>query len=194
MESDVSRPARKRRRLKGYDYSQPGAYFVTLCVQHRRELLGEVRDGRMRANDAGRMVERWWAELPAKFSHLELDAGQVMPNHVHGIILLWPEGEGTRPCAERQPRASLPEIVRWFKTMTTNGYIAGVREEGWPKFRGRLWQRDYHEHVVREGDDLADYRTYIRENPANWTMDEENPIALKIDPRWGGGIRPRSRL
>ena len=145
----------------------------------------------MLANDAGRMVARWCAELAVKFPHAVPDESGVMPNHFHAIVLLWPDAKGARLSADERSREPLPEIVQWFKTMTTNEYIAGVKTHGWPEFRGRLWQRDYHEHVVRDKEDVNEFRRYIRENPANWATDEENLIALKIDPRWGGGIRPR---
>jgi hypothetical protein len=128
------------------------------------------------------MVERWWGELNRKFPQIRTDAFVVMPNHIHGIIVMesvgadlrvcpddprvcpdgkWgahigaplpggPDGEqGAHTGAPQQAGAPLPEIVQWFKTMTTNEYIRGVKQSGWLAFRGRLWQRNYYEHIIR---------------------------------------------
>src|SRR2546426_9828579 len=84
----IAEHSRRPIRLQGYDYSQGGAYFVTICVQNRECLLGDIVDDEMRLNDAGRMVERWWAELGNKFPSVETDEYVVMPNHFHGIIVI----------------------------------------------------------------------------------------------------------
>jgi REP element-mobilizing transposase RayT len=174
-------------RLKDYDYSQAGAYFVTICVQNRECLLGEVVDNEMTLNDAGQMVERWWGELPNKFPSIELDACVVMPNHFHGIIVLTDVGgdlcvapggdvhESGQTRRSAPTRPTLPQIVQWFKTMTASEYIRGVKQNSWPAFDKHFWQRNYYEHIVRDGPDLTNIRSYITNNPLQWAFDTENP-------------------
>ncbi|MDF9392115.1 MULTISPECIES: transposase [Methylococcus] len=172
---------RQRRsiRLKDYDYSQAGAYFVTMCTQNRACLFGDVIDGAMRVNDAGRMVQTVWDELPLHYVGVELDTFVVMPNHVHGIIVL--VGAGPRACPKSgrpqgaAPTLSLPDVVHRFKTLTTKRYTDGVKTGGWPPFHGRVWQRNYYEHIIRDEVSLHRIREYIANNPQQWALDRENP-------------------
>jgi putative transposase len=226
---------RRSIRLKGYDYTQAGAYFVTSVTQGRECLFGRVVDGDMQLNDAGHMVERWWAELANKYPHVIPDAAIVMPNHFHGIIVITdgPVDDDmdvgdvgadlrVRPPRVRPPRvrpntdagadvdgramgahgmgahigaplqsndagapvrvdprvrpdAGVPQIVQWFKTMTTNEYIRGVKNLGWTPFPGKLWQRNYYEHIIRDENAHNRIRQYIVNNPAQWGSDNENP-------------------
>jgi putative transposase len=196
MAYDPERHHRHSFRLKEYDYSQPGAYFVTICTLDRECALGCVDGGEMRLNDAGRMVWSVWEGLPARFSGMELDAFVVMPNHVHGIIVIHGRGESrVRPDDCRQPdlgdhknrpcgtmAGSLGQIIQAFKSMTTHEYVMGVRQRGWAPFQGRLWQRNYHEHIVRNEIDLRRIREYILSNPARWNEDENNPALLNPRP------------
>lgn len=162
---------RRSIRLKGYDYSQAGCYFVTICVQMRECLFGEIGTGGLHLHDAGLMLEDWWSRLPNKYAGVETDAFIVMPNHIHGILVFNPpEGSLVRECA-----ADLGNVVSWFKTMTTNAYIRGVKEFDWPRFQGTLWQRNYYEHIIRTEDELDSIREYIGNNPAQWASDHENP-------------------
>jgi hypothetical protein len=96
MAFDPERHHRRTIRLKGYDYSQPGAYFVTICIQDRAYLFGEIVDGEMRLNDAGRMVHGVWHDMPHHYRGVDIDAFVVMPNHIHGIIIL--VGAGPSAC------------------------------------------------------------------------------------------------
>jgi len=211
--------SRRSIRLKGYDYAEAGAYFVTIGAQNRECLFGAIVDGEMRVNDAGKMVERWWEELPHKFPSVELDEFVVMPNHFHGIVgitdtsvgadlRVCPDPQGARTAQDARVtaqgarvtvrgadvtaqgarvtaqgahpgaplrRLAMGEIVQWFKTMTTNEYIRGVKQNGWTPFPGKLWQRNYYEHIIRNENDLNRIREYIFNNPANWANDDENP-------------------
>jgi len=186
---------RRSIRLKGYDYSQAGAYFVTVCTQGRVCLFGGVVEGEMRVNVAGRMVEKWWAELSNKFPNVETDEYNVMPNHFHGIVVI--VGADLRVCPEptgahdeitgAHTGAPLPEIVQWFKTMTTNEYIRGVKTSRWPLCPGRLWQRNYYEHIIRNEESLNRIREYIANNPLQWEVDRENPNRI-------GTVREAPRL
>jgi len=157
---------------------------VTVCSQDRACLFGNVVEGQMRLNDAGQMIERWWFELNQKFTAVETDEFVVMPNHFHGIVVI-PVGADLRvgPIAEgAHTGAPLPTIIQWFKTMTTNEYIRGVKDASWPSFKGRLWQRNYYEHIIRNEDSLDRIRQYIIDNPARWAFDRENPAATVPEP------------
>ncbi|PIP37481.1 MAG: hypothetical protein CO107_06885 [Deltaproteobacteria bacterium CG_4_9_14_3_um_filter_51_14] len=166
---------RRSVRLQGYDYSRAGAYFVTVCAHNRACLFGDIVDGEMQLNDAVRMVEQWWAELNNKFPHIETDEYVIMPNHFHGIIILVGADLRVRPHSGAHAGAPLPTIIQWFKTMTTNAYIHGVKTNGGAPFPGKLWQRNYYEHIIRNDDELNRIREYIVNNPAKWALDRENP-------------------
>ena len=187
MNDEPPQPRRRSIRLKGFDYTEPGAYFVTIVTQDRSCLFGEVVDGHMELNSAGVVITRWWLELTRKFTTVEADAYIVMPNHCHGIIVIADPTVGADLCVGppngrtgAHAGAPLPTIIQWFKTMTTNDYMRGVRRFGWPTFRGQLWQRSYFEHIIRDADSLTRIRQYIIDNPARWAFDRENP-ALMVD-------------
>lgn len=166
-------------------------YFITICTQNRECLFGEITDGAMQVNFAGKMIQKWWSELIKKFKDIELDEFIIMPNHIHGIILInivgatlcgRPDLMNEQYQKTGQPHRVAPtlgDIMDWFKTMTTNEYIVGVNMHGWPRFNGKLWQRNYYEHIIRNGDDLNTIREYIAMNPMRWAEDEENPNRLK---------------
>lgn len=154
---------RRPHRLRGHDYSSPGAYFVTVDTHERCRLFGTIADGRFVANDAGRMVDDGVASLSGRFTHVRVDTSVVMPDHVHLILVL-----GDVAWAATRAAPTLEDIVGAFTSITTVGYIRGVRQSGWPPFTQRLWQRDYHDHIVRDPSDLARIRRYILDNPAGW--------------------------
>ena len=207
MPYDPNRHHRRSIRLKGYDYSQAGAYFITLCTQDRACLFGKVVNGEMRLNDAGRMVLAEWNMLPERFPHVVLDAFVVMPNHVHGIVVITnpatddtattaptivgtglvpvpDDGATTRvaPTVGDIVAPTVGDIVGAFKSRVTVEYIRGVKTSGWPPFRGRLWQRNYYEHIIRNERALNAIRQYIIENPRRWQMDRENEARTAPDP------------
>jgi REP element-mobilizing transposase RayT len=176
---------------------------VTVCTQDRACLFGNVLEDPLRLNDAGRMIERWWFELNRKFTTAETDEFVVMPNHFHGIVVIpvradlrvGPGSKGHKgahvgaPLPDSRPAnqathagVSLPTVIQWFKTMTTNEYIRGVKAASWPSFNGRLWQRNYYEHIIRDEDSLNSIRQYIVDNPARWAFDRENPAATAPEP------------
>ena len=186
MAFDPKKHHRRSIRMPEYDYSEPGAYFVTICTRRWRCLFGEISDGGMVLNDAGLMVERWWHELTRKFPAVGLDDHVVMPNHTHGIVLIGMERDERGelrplPDVSMEANATLFSIVQWFKTMTTNYYIRGVRQHAWPPFPGKLWHRNYYEHVIRDDDSLNRIREYIRTNPERWELDRENPHRKGLD-------------
>jgi len=142
----------------------------------------------MEINGAGRMIREWFAELENKFPAVHIIESVVMPNHTHAILCI-AEDVGAalsgRPSISEQagrPHRGVPtlgDMVGWFKTMTTNAYIRGIKECGWLRFQGKLWQRNYYEHIIRNEDDLQKIREYIRWNPAKWALDSENPQTMR---------------
>jgi len=182
-------PAIHRRRsirLRGYDYSRSGAYFIAICAQNRQCLFGNIANGDMRLNDAGKMIQIVWNELPEYYPGIEIDEFVIMPNHFHGIVVI----VGAGPCAcpkisandhteKGQPQGiapttnlALPDVVHRFKTMTTKRYADGVKQSAWPPFPGKLWQRNYWEHIIRNESELNHIREYIRSNHTKWDLDK----------------------
>ena len=178
---------RRSIRLKGYDYSQAGAYFVTVCAKDHACLFGDVEQGEMILNDAGNMIKTWWLAIPDKYRYVELDECMIMPNHFHGIIKIVvgadqcvcpdpyaPENSDETKNKGEHIGSPLPRIIQWFKTMTTNEYIRGIKSQGWERLNGKLWQRNYYEHIIRDDRELQAIREYVRYNPLKWDEDEEN--------------------
>ncbi len=163
----------KRRsiRLKGYDYRQPGAYFVTICTLNREMLLGEIAEDSQRASQLlldghGRIATECWLWLAAQYPYVELDEWVVMPNHLHGILVL-SDGRGGSRTAPTKP---LGRLIGAFKTVSTKRMNDMRGTPGLP-----VWQRNYYEHIIRDEADLDRIRRYIAENPFRWADDENNP-------------------
>ena len=169
---------RRSIRLQEYDYSQEGFYFITVCVHGRIPLFGEIVDDIMRLNDAGRMVEQWYYRCSEHFCDIECLEMIVMPNHFHCI---W-HNVGADRCVRQDIGidailgehigSPLHRVVQWFKTMTTNEYIRGVKKRGWIPFHSRLWQRNYYEHIIRDQRSYEEISCYIVENPIHWPNDK----------------------
>ena len=166
MTYDPDRHHRRSIRLRGYDYAQPGAYFVTICTQDRHALFGEIDGGAMRLNDGGRMVERWWDELNRKFPSVVTDTFVVMPDHIHGIIMIAAISDAD--AGGDANGVSLSVIIQWLKIMTTTEYIRHVKQSGWMPFNRRVWQRNYYERIIRDERQLEATRRYIATNPNRW--------------------------
>ena len=166
--SDLHR--RRSVRLKGFDYTQAGAYFVTVVVQGRAPLFGDVKDGKAHLNDAGRVVQRVWLRLPDRFPGVEMDAFVVMPNHIHGIVVIHATSGN-----DAGSRFRLSDVVGVYKSLTTREYVRGITTMDWTPFHGRLWQRNYYDHIVRDDKSLWELRQYILDNPSQWDSDRENP-------------------
>jgi REP element-mobilizing transposase RayT len=154
-----SGPVRKLPRARGFDYTNPGPYFVTICAENRAMRFGSVVNSRMVLSAAGEMVRAAWEEIALRYPGVLPDALVVMPNHMHGILTL-PGG------AE-----SLSAVIGWFKVVTTRRYIKGVHDEGWSPFDGRLWQHSFHDRIVRNDAEMERIWTYIANNPALWMED-----------------------
>jgi len=176
---------RRSIRLKTYDYSQAGAYFVTICAQKKECIFGRVVDGGMELNEAGKTIGYVWSGLPTRYASVELDEVVIMPNHIHGIIVinnsyvgaglaLPAEGAASSaPTMSGKGAASsaptLSDIVRTFKSIST-------RRSGQP-----VWQRNYFDRIIRNEDELNRIRQYIVDNPLQWQFDRENPAAKNSD-------------
>jgi putative transposase len=183
---------RRSIRLKDYDYSQAGAYFVTICTYSKECLLGDIVDRGIRLNSYGDIAIKCWHDLSNHYSYIGLDAFIVMPNHVHGIIVIddlvgagfkpalaWPSTRqtdqtpnsraGLKP-APTLKHYGLPEIVRAFKTFSSRQINRVRNTPGVP-----VWQRNYYEHIIRNEIDLDKIREYIVCNPMNW-RDDKNYI------------------
>lgn len=182
--TDDSERHRRSIRLKGYDYSWAGVYFVTICTDGRKSLFGEVKNGQMVLNRFGEMVTKWWLKIPEKFENTQIDEFVVMPNHFHGIVMLVgadpsvcpSAGEPVRQAKGERTDSSLPKIIQWFKTMTANEYLRIIKEQNLKQVSGRLWQRNYYEHIIRSEESLNKIREYIVANPWQWELDLENPL------------------
>ncbi len=190
MKYDPDRHHRQSIRLRGYDYTQAGAYFVTIVVRNRECLLGDIVAGQMCLNDSGRIVAAEWQKLPARFPHVTTDASMVMPYHLHGIIVMGGrKGEafadkkkgvldGTGECfaPTQRPMGTLPgslgAIMQNFKSTSTRQVNVLRQTPGLP-----LWQRNYFERIIRDERELNRIREYIVNNPLKWALDTEHPGA-----------------
>ncbi|GAB4343335.1 MAG: hypothetical protein Kow0099_21640 [Candidatus Abyssubacteria bacterium] len=185
MTYDPDKHHRRSVRLQGYDYSRAGAYFVTICAQNRECVFGKIVGRRMRLNDAGRIVQAAWNDLPNHYAGVELDAFVAMPNHVHGIVVivgagLKPAPTGLKPAPTANRAAhGLPEIVRAFKTFSSRRINELRHTPG-----ARLWQRNYYEHIIRNEESMERVRDYIVNNPLQWELDRENPAPAGAGLGW----------
>ena len=183
MDSNARQHKRRSIRLQGYDYSQVGAYYITVCTRDRECLFGDVVDGQMQLNEAGKIIQSVWYELPHSYEGVALNAFIITPNHVHGVIVISaPVGaihesplpsDKSRATAERVPdrrRMLLAKLVGRFKMVTAKQINALRGSSGKP-----LWQRSYYEHVIRDDRSLNRIGQYIADNPAQWDFDCENP-------------------
>lgn len=188
----MSTHRRRSIRLKHYDYTSEGMYFVTMCTRNRECLFGDLVDGEMQLNDQGKAIEMAWKELPIGFPSIALDEWIIMPNHVHGIIVFTSADVGAPPVgacnvssvnsqtrAGTRPAPTLGHVIGAFKSIATHAYIRGVKDHGWPPFPGKLWQRNYYEPVIWNEHELLETRKYIQENPLKWDLDPENPLVAR---------------
>jgi REP element-mobilizing transposase RayT len=158
-----TRPQRKPTRASGFDYREPGPYFVTICEYRRINRFGMIHDQEMQPNAAGQMVLEAWESLTSRYPKVAFDVCVLMPNHFHALLTL-----GTLDVASNAP---VTAIVQLFNTLTTKRYIQGVRHEGWPPFDTHLWQPSFHDRIVRNDAEMGHIRTYIANNPALWSGD-----------------------
>ncbi len=226
MSQRIFQQSRRSIRLKGYDYSQEGLYFITICCQDRASLFGKIIRGDMILNDAGRMVSTEWLALKKRFPNIELHEYMIMPNHFHGILEIvaapptigenhkqanvgendnipngQPQGivktgntvraslagdqnhkspnvgdKDNNPNGQPQgiapTRKTVGDIIGAFKSITSVKYIRGIKTNNWKRFNGKLWQRNYWEHIIRDEQSFYRISEYIINNPRKWTEDK----------------------
>jgi REP element-mobilizing transposase RayT len=175
---------RRSIRLAGYDYSQEGAYFVTICTYQRVCLFGQIVDGKMRLNEFGQIALEQWRRLPERFESIEMNAFVVMPNHIHGIMVITdpdPVGAGLTPAPEiiAQPHSGQPQglplrvtlgnIVGGYKSLVANECLKIYKTKN--ETMGKLWQRNYYEHIIRDEKSYEAISAYIANNPSLWEQD-----------------------
>ena len=174
MRFDPDKHHRRSIRLKGYDYSSPGAYFVTICTNNRECLFGRVEDGQVELTPIGKVADRFWHEITDHFEHVKNNEHVIMPNHLHGILMI---NEYCRGTACRAPtyeifgkprKGTIPTVIRSYKSAVTRW----CRRNGYEYFQ---WQRNYYEHIIRTEDELKRIRNYIINNPLKWEEDRNNP-------------------
>ena len=178
-------PIRRSIRLQGYDYAQAGIYFVTICTHRKKCLLGSVANDRVALSALGEIVRECWMRIPEHFPRVKLDAFVVMPNHLHGVLVLHRTTASHRAqhAAPLQPTrntdlqsepnvksGTLSAVIRSFKSA-----VSKRAHREWPGTPSSTWQRNYYEHIIRNGGDLDQIRRYIRNNPQRWAFDKENP-------------------
>ena len=186
---DPQKHHRRSIRLKGYDYSQEGAYYVTIVTWQREFLFGDIVNQEMMLSPYGEIVQKWWEEIPVHFSNVETGAFVIMPNHVHGVIYILDERRGTvsvphdnvtqyalggetPPLRAFDGIPTLGQIVAYFKYQSTKE-MNKVENTGTVT---KFWQRNYYEHIIRNEKDLQNKTDYIEANPLLWDEDDENPV------------------
>lgn len=187
-------------RLKEFDYSQAGAYYVTIVAWQRQCLFGEIMKGEMKLNPYGKIVQKWWNEIPKRFHIVGTSAFIVMPNHVHGIIIIHDNRRGTVPVPKNEANfnniqsshendetgksggetpplrvPTLGQIVAYFKYQSSKEMNALDSTGTITKF----WQRNYYEHIIRDEQDMQNKTDYIESNPMMWDEDDENPFRTR---------------
>lgn len=177
---------RKSIRLKGYDYSSNGAYFITICVKNRECLFGEIIKNKMNLSEIGKIAHKFWQEIANHFENVQIDNFVIMPNHVHGIIVinnvgvihelpllheLQPQSDDNFPENIKRRKMLIPKIIGRYK-MNVSKNINQIIEA--PAMS--IWQRNYYEHIIRSEKSLNAIREYIINNPLKWALDKENPL------------------
>lgn len=159
MSEQSTLPKRKSPRLQGYDYSQPGLYFVTLCTYGKRKLFGDVGADSISA----RLIRDAWHETMARYPGVSGEHFVVMPNHAHGIVEIQQMETGSAP--------TLSAVIQAFKRLSTFRYIQRVKSGQLPFFEKHIWQRSFHDHVIRVAKDHLRIWEYIENNPLKWELD-----------------------
>jgi len=165
--------SRRSIRLKGYDYSLPAAYFVTICSKEKGEVFGAIKDGQMELNQIGNLIRRCWLWLPEQYDYIKLDEWIVMQDHMHGIINMLEDcrcGSRTGP-TNKCTRKSLGRLIGAFKTLSTKRINRVFMTPGM-----MIWQRNYYKHIIRNEAKLNQIRNYIVSNPERWQFDHEDEI------------------
>jgi REP element-mobilizing transposase RayT len=163
-------PRRKNMRLEGYDYTRPGVYFVTICVTDHEQLFGTIEQGDVSLTACGEIVRKTWEEMAERYPYVAIDDFVVMPNHMHGLLVL--NGDPEVLVKVQNPIRSLSRLVASFKTLSAKRVNAHRNTPG-----QSLWQQNYWDRIVRNEKELNRIREYILCNPSRWEADRLNPDA-----------------
>ena len=168
---------RNTNRIPRHNYSTPGQYFLTICTENRQQLFGTIKNDQMILNGVGNMINLWWQKTFEKYDHTLINEYIIMPNHIHGIMNIVGAGS-PRPdnnnndkiigCGNHTP--TIGNIIAYFKYQTTKQINESHNTPG-----KKIWQRNYHDHIIRNDESLTNIRNYIVNNPATWQFDIENP-------------------
>jgi putative transposase len=178
----IERRQRKTIRLKEYDYSQPGEYFITICTKDHECVFGSISNGKMNLNEKGRIVDQCWKGIPEHFPHVGLGEYVVMPNHFHGIIIINEidiirRREVTSPLQGNTPlrNPTLGNIVAYFKYQSTKMINESQGTPG-----AKMWQRNYYDRIIRDEKELQNIRDYIVNNVLAWSFEKEYPQNIPL--------------
>ena len=168
---------RRSVRLRGYDYSQAGAYFITKCAHNRRCIFGEIRNKEMYLNPFGEIAYREWEELPKRWQHLELGAFQIMPNHIHGVLVIndpqiSQADDLSNPKIQWAKKPTVGQVVGAYDSITVTQSVKYIEGNSPDMVLGKLWQRGFHEHIIRTLESFDRISHYIINNPADWENDK----------------------
>ena len=177
MDDEVLHPGHHSIRFPGYDYSSEGLYFITICTHEKRCILGRIVNARVELSCIGCAVRESWVSIPLHFTWTRLHGFVIMPNHLHGIVEICAKlgRSGAAPLrggsVAKVRAGSIGAIVRSFKSAVARQAHETLKRHG------PVWQRNYFERVLRDGQEFSDATRYIAENPLNWEFDHENPRA-----------------
>lgn len=169
---------KKQYRYKGYDYSQNGYYFVTICTKDREMFFGDIENSKMELSEIGLVVKKFWQEIPERFPVASLDECVLMPNHLHGIIVInnrrnVPRHVPTRQGVQPLVKNSLSSIINHFK-----GNVKRYCNKNNLEYFS--WQSRFHDRIIRDEEELNRIREYVRNNPSRWELDRNNQDNLFI--------------
>ena len=179
---------RRSIRLKGYDYSSQGAYFVTLCCENRQHRFGEISESQMELTHCGQIATEWMENLPTKFPTIEIDEYIIMPDHIHAIISI--RTGNPRGCPEENP-PTIGQIIGAYKSLVANDCLKWHKERNLQM--GKLWQRNYYEHIIRDEQAYENIRNYIRTNPERWQSNRNRTGSPRGCPNIGN-IKSESNI
>ena len=203
MQTESVRPQRKSNRLRGFNYSQCGYYFVTICLKKRTYSFGKIVKSKMRLNEIGIIAQNHWLAIPAHYPDVRMDEFIMMPDHLHGIIVIDRETDepvtvGTEQCSVPTATTNkadglhhnyglLSKIIKSFKNEVTNAIKKSIGESEF------AWQRSYYDHVIRDDQSLIHIREYIIQNPHNWRMkDAGQTLETSLKHHWN--IKSKAKL
>ena len=172
--------SRKLQRLKNYDYSQNNSYFLTVCTQNKKHILGNVADGKMVLSEFGKQVDNRILNIEIMYK-VKIENYVIMPNHIHILLLI--DGIGTTQgflplnkgiegfWATAVPFPTVSQIMQELKSVTTLDYINGVKSGSYEPFENKIWQKSFHDHIIRNKNDYLKIWEYIDNNPLKWDLD-----------------------